>query len=134
MNLWGHRFSQNANQKLPGFLPYPLINFQGRNLGNFWLAFCYEFCLVADTDDLWKFMSKSSGIDVGSLMNSWIRKMGFPVVVVTVIKTPDIDISGKITLKLTQHRFCGGNTNSPQKEPMLWSIPIQGDIWKCYGI
>ena len=29
MNLWGH----------PGFLPYPLINFQGRNPGNFWLAF-----------------------------------------------------------------------------------------------
>ena len=71
-------------------------------------------------------MSKSSGIDVGSLMNSWIRKMGFPVVVVTVIKTPDIDISGKITLKLTQHRFCGDNTKSPQKEPMLWSIPIKG--------
>ena len=22
MNLWGHRFSQNANQKLQGFLPY----------------------------------------------------------------------------------------------------------------
>ena len=83
--------------------------------------------MVADSDDLWKFMSKSSGIDVGSLMNSWIRKMGFPVVVVTVIKTPDIDVSGKITLKLTQHRFCGGNTNSPQKKPMLWSIPIQGD-------
>ena len=39
MNLWGHRFSQNANQKLPRFLPYPLINFQGKNLGNFWLAF-----------------------------------------------------------------------------------------------
>ena len=87
--------------------------------------------MVADTDDLWKFMTKSSGIDVGSLMNSWIRKMGFPVVVVTVIKTiedyKDIDISGKITLKLTQHRFCGGNTQSPQKQPMLWSIPIQGD-------
>ena len=82
--------------------------------------------LVADTDDLWKFMSKSSGIDVGSLMNSWIRKVGFPVVVATVIKTPDVDISGKITLKLTQHRFCGGNTKSPQKEPMLWSIPIKG--------
>ena len=91
--------------------------------------------MLADTDDLWKFMSKSSGIDVGSLMNSWIRKMGFPVVVVTVIKTiedyKDIDISGKITLKLTQHRFCGGNTQSPQKQPMLWSIPIQGDIYKC---
>ena len=30
MNLWGHRFSQNPNQKLQRFLPYPLINFQGR--------------------------------------------------------------------------------------------------------
>ena len=39
MNLWGHRFSQNANQKSIRFLPYPLINFQGRNLRNFWLAF-----------------------------------------------------------------------------------------------
>ena len=91
------------------------------------MCLLYKFCFVADTDDLWKFMSKSSGIDVGSLMNSWIRKMGFPVVVVTVLNTPDIDISGKITLKLTQHRFCGGNTQSPQKQPMLWSIPIQGD-------
>ena len=39
MNLWGHRFSQNTNQKLQRFLPYPLINSQGRNLCNFWLIF-----------------------------------------------------------------------------------------------
>ena len=39
MNLWGHRFSQNASQKFEGFLPYPLIKFQGRNLASFWLAF-----------------------------------------------------------------------------------------------
>ena len=39
MNLWGHRFSQNANQKFEGFLPYPLINFQGRNPSTFWLVF-----------------------------------------------------------------------------------------------
>ena len=38
MNLWGHHFFQNANQKLQRFLPYPLITFQGRNLCNFWLA------------------------------------------------------------------------------------------------
>ena len=30
---------QNADLKLPRFLPYPLINFRGRNVGNFWLAF-----------------------------------------------------------------------------------------------
>ena len=35
----GLSFSQNPNQKLQRFLPYPLINFQGKNPGNFWLAF-----------------------------------------------------------------------------------------------
>ena len=39
MNIWGHRFFQNPNQKLQRFLPYPLVNFQGRNLCNFWLGF-----------------------------------------------------------------------------------------------
>ena len=39
MNLWGHCFSQIANQEVPRFLPYPLINFQGRNLCNFCLGF-----------------------------------------------------------------------------------------------
>ena len=32
-------FLSNANQKLQRFLPYPLVNFQGRNLCNFRLAF-----------------------------------------------------------------------------------------------
>ena len=31
---------KSPNQKLQRFLPYPLINFQGRNLCNFWMAFC----------------------------------------------------------------------------------------------
>ena len=30
----------------------------------------------ADTDDLWLFLSKASGRDVASLMNSWIREIG----------------------------------------------------------
>ena len=74
-------------------------------------------------------MSSSSGVEVGILMNSWIRKMGFPVVKVSVIKTPDSDFSGRICLKLTQQRFCGGKTKSSQKEPMLWSIPIKGEVF-----
>ena len=39
LNLWGHCFFQNPNQKLQRFLPYPVINFQGRNLCNLWLGF-----------------------------------------------------------------------------------------------
>ena len=73
-------------------------------------------------------MSDSSGIDVGTLMNSWIRKMGFPVVKVTIMESPDNGFSGKLVLRLTQHRFCGGNAKNDQKNPMLWSIPIQGKL------
>ena len=39
MNFCSHHFFQNANQTFEGFLPYPLINFQGRNSSNFWLAY-----------------------------------------------------------------------------------------------
>ena len=39
MNLWSHHFFQNPNQKLQRFLLSLLINFQGRNLCNFWLGF-----------------------------------------------------------------------------------------------
>ena len=38
-NLWGHRFSQNANQKLPRFLTWKFTRGQVRSLGKFWLAF-----------------------------------------------------------------------------------------------
>ena len=38
MNLWGHLSPKFPTQNYR-FLPYPLINFQGRNLCNFWLEF-----------------------------------------------------------------------------------------------
>ena len=79
----------------------------------------------ADTDDLWLFMSKASGIDVANLMNSWIREIGFPVVRVSTLRTPEHEETGKITLKLTQQRFCGGEANG-YKRGMVWSIPVQG--------
>ena len=54
MNLWGHRFSQNASQKFEGFLPYPLINFQSRN--------CFHS---------WKFRGKSKAIWIGTSSKNW---------------------------------------------------------------
>ena len=39
MNLWGHRFFQNPNQKLQRFLPWKFIRRYGKNLCNFWLGF-----------------------------------------------------------------------------------------------
>lgn len=82
----------------------------------------------ADTDDLWQFMTKASGVDVGTMMNSWIREMGFPVVRVSTL--PASNLSGKLTLQLTQQRFCGGNDKNPKSQGMLWSIPVQGIYMK----
>jgi puromycin-sensitive aminopeptidase len=84
----------------------------------------------ADSEDLWKFMTKSSGIDVGELMNSWIRELGFPVVNVTTRRTAESEESGKITLRLTQERFCGGQSSMHGINPMIWSIPVQGIYMK----
>lgn len=79
----------------------------------------------ADTDDLWRFMSAASGLNVGSIMNEWIREMGFPVVKVKLLETPQSD--GKATLKLTQERFCGG---LGANRHLIWSIPVQGMYMK----
>ena len=40
MNLWGHRFSQNANHKLQGFLPYPNKD------RNTFFGWCFGQCSV----------------------------------------------------------------------------------------
>ena len=52
MNLWGHHFSQNANQKLQGFLPYQANKDRSTFLGDFWVIAGISFfvynrvCLV----------------------------------------------------------------------------------------
>ena len=62
----------------------------------------------ADTEDLWQCMTKASGIEVGNLMNSWIREMGFPVIKISALRGPEEDINnGKVILKLSQQRFSG---------------------------
>lgn len=79
----------------------------------------------ADTEDLWHFLSKSAGIDVATLMNTWIKEMGFPVVAVSTTLSP----SGEVALKLSQHRFTS-ESNGKSSPPMLWSIPVQGIYMK----
>ena len=55
MNLWGHRFSQNANHKLQGFLPYPNKDrntFFGWCFGQCRNFFDYDPCLFDRTEIL----------------------------------------------------------------------------------
>ena len=84
----------------------------------------------ADTDDLWQFLSKATAgkadVDVASLMDSWIREMGFPVVKVSVATNNNDSNTGKAVLTMTQERFNGLQPVGGGSKPPLWSIPIKG--------
>ncbi|GAA5858514.1 hypothetical protein JCM5353_007102 [Sporobolomyces roseus] len=65
--------------------------------------------------DLWESLSKVSGIDVEYLLDSWINKVGFPVV--TVEEMDD-------KLKLRQTRFLAAGDLQPEEDETIWTIPL----------
>jgi len=69
----------------------------------------------ATTNDLWSALSKTSGQDVNSFMDNWIRKIGFPVVTVT-------EEPGQISLR--QQRFLLAGDAKPEEDETLWWIPL----------
>jgi aminopeptidase N len=69
----------------------------------------------ATTNDLWSALSKTSGQDVNSFMDNWIRKIGFPVI--TVAEEP-----GQISLR--QQRFLLAGDAKPEEDETVWWIPL----------
>ena len=78
----------------------------------------------ATTLDLWSSLKEASGIDVSTLMFTWTRKMGYPMVTVV---NEEYDSSQKtMTLTLRQQRYIksGDLTDAEQNESPIWWIPI----------
>uniref|UniRef100_F1KUM7 Aminopeptidase n=1 Tax=Ascaris suum TaxID=6253 RepID=F1KUM7_ASCSU len=71
----------------------------------------------AVTADLWDAHSEASGQDVKTLMSSWTKQMGFPLVSVTQRVDGD-----KRILKLSQTRFVADGSKDDQN--LLWQVPI----------
>ncbi|VDM46294.1 unnamed protein product [Toxocara canis] len=71
----------------------------------------------AVTADLWDAHSEASGQDVKTLMSSWTKQTGFPLVSVT----QRIDGKKRI-LKLSQTRFIADGSKDEQN--LLWQVPI----------
>ena len=63
-------------------------------------------------DDLWRELSKVSYKDVGSLMNTWIKQAGYPVVHASIDKQ---------SLTLAQEQFFVG---PHKKSSKIWPIPL----------
>ena len=66
-------------------------------------------------DDLWDALSKASGKNIGSLMNTWISQSGFPLVKASLK-------DGQVTLK--QERFFVGPHESSDQ---IWPIPTRAN-------
>ena len=69
----------------------------------------------AKTNDLWEALSKASGQDVKEFMDSWIRKIGFPVV--TIAEEP-----GQISLR--QSRFLTTGDVKAEEDETMWWVPV----------
>ncbi|KAF0979962.1 hypothetical protein FDP41_001115 [Naegleria fowleri] len=72
----------------------------------------------ADTIDLWDALTQATGIDVTSLMESWVLKIGFPVITVT----EKINGNEKV-LTLRQGRFLE-ESGVDTSDTTIWSIPV----------
>lgn len=72
------------------------------------------------TDDLWEALSEVSGTDIKQMMDSWVRKPGFPLLKVSRISNRKIGI--------TQSRMLSAGDSGEKKgdvEENLWWVPIE---------
>lgn len=69
----------------------------------------------ATSDDLWAALSETSGQDVKSFIEPWVRKIGFPVV--TVAEEP-----GQIAVR--QARFLSTGDVKPEDDTTTWWVPL----------
>ena len=79
-------------------------------LKDYFTLFAYS---NTEGDDLWDALSRASGKDIASMMNTWISQPGYPVVDVSA------DENQMITLQQSQF-FIGAHTPSER----LWPIPL----------
>jgi puromycin-sensitive aminopeptidase len=71
----------------------------------------------AETQDLWNCFSEASGQDIGKMMSTWTKQMGFPIV-----QVEQKVVDEKQVLKLSQSRFLADG-GKDEANP-LWIVPI----------
>ena len=75
----------------------------------------------ARTEDLWSALESASGEPVTSIMNTWTKQMGYPVLQVESAGPP-----GQRELVISQERFVYDRLLEYQgPEPEIWSVPIR---------
>lgn len=67
------------------------------------------------TKDLWDGISEATDLDIAKMMDSWVKKIGFPVVTVTEVEDG---------ILVRQDRFLETGPAEPKDNETIWSIPL----------
>jgi aminopeptidase 2 len=67
----------------------------------------------AVTGDLWKALGEASGKDIGTVMDTWTKNVGYPVVSVTEKDS---------ALHLEQHRFLSTGDATPEDDKIIYPV------------
>ena len=74
----------------------------------------------ARTQDLWAALEEESGLPVTSIMDSWVKQTGYPVLQVEAARTP-----GDVQISLTQERFVYDRLlGDEEPNPEVWQVPV----------
>uniref|UniRef100_A0A915EUB2 Aminopeptidase n=1 Tax=Ditylenchus dipsaci TaxID=166011 RepID=A0A915EUB2_9BILA len=104
--------SNSMNRMLCNYLTEPVFQ---KGLRNYLKKFQYK---NAQTTDLWNALAEASGQDINTIMSSWTKQMGYPLV------TVDQQIDGeKRILKLKQARFI--SDGGADELNSIWQVPIE---------
>ena len=74
----------------------------------------------ARTEDLWKALEDASGQPVTSLMNTWVKQTGYPLLQVTTQRQ-----GSKVDIGLSQNRFLYEHLSSRDKDETIWQVPVR---------
>ena len=74
----------------------------------------------ARTEDLWSALETTSGQPVTSIMDSWTKQMGYPV-----LRVETSESGGNLDLTLHQERFVYDRLEEEtEPEPEVWQVPV----------
>jgi puromycin-sensitive aminopeptidase len=74
----------------------------------------------ARTQDLWAALEEESSLPVTSIMDSWVKQMGYPVLRVEAARTP-----GDVQVSLFQERFVYDRLlGDEEPNPEVWQVPV----------
>ncbi|KAJ3390812.1 Aminopeptidase 2 mitochondrial [Lobulomyces angularis] len=76
----------------------------------------------AVSEDLWDHLGKSSGINISSLMKTWITQVGYPLL--RVLEEKYNEKNQEMTITLRQERFLTSQNFNVTDSNSLWSIPL----------